>query len=130
MTKYFLIGAVLAILLALIGGFWYGTKHADSSLQTQISSLNTLVANYRTQIADDKATYDANLNTWKSKEADLLVQYNNLLAQNQQVITKVVTHTVVKEVDENPKEYQCVVPSAGMNAIFEQAIQLNSVRGD
>lgn len=126
MTKYLLLGAMIAILLSAIGGFWFGTKHTDSDLQKQISTLNTTVATYRAQIQSDKQTYDANLNTWKAKEADIANQYNELLGQTPTVVTR----TVIKEVHDHPAQYQCVIPASGWKAIFDQASQLNGIRGE
>lgn len=123
----------LVYLLILIGifasGLWVGLHHSNTKLSDQIIKLNGQISTYQATAAADKAEYDANLKSWIEKEQFVEAEYANEVLKNQQVVTRTVTQTVVKEVHDHAPAYACPIPASGSQVLTDQANELNAIRG-
>lgn len=115
-------GIIIAIIVGLIA---FGGKMGYD--------MRDRAALKQQQKIEQQAITDAN--NYKKQITDLLVKQHGLssqldqaLQENQNVVTKTITQTIIKEVHDHPSDYQCAIPSSGMQLISSQAQQLNNLR--
>ena len=115
-------GFILAIIIGLIllgGKLGYDMRDRSALKQQQKTEQQAITDanNYKKQIAD-----------LLTKQHSLSSQLDQALQENQNVVTKTITQTIIKEVHDHPSDYQCTIPSSGMQIISNQAQQLNAFR--
>lgn len=110
---------VIAALILLGGKVGYDMRDRTALQQQQKIEQQAVtdVNNYKKQIAD-----------LLTKQHDLSSQLEQALQVSQNVVTKTITQTIVKEVHDHPNDYQCTIPASGMHIVADQAQQLNSLR--
>lgn len=121
-TFWIKFGFILAIIIGLIllgGKLGYDMRDRTALKQQQKIEQQTITDanNYKKQIAD-----------LLTKQHSLSSQLDQALQENQNVVTKTITQTIIKEVHDHPSDYQCTIPRSGMQIIANQAQQLNNLR--
>jgi len=113
---------ILAIIVGLIGlGYKFGYDIRDrAALQAQQQAQK--------QEKKDIAEYQKQIDELLTKQHDLSSQLDQALTQNANVVIKYVTQTITKIVHDNPDQYKCTVPAAGMHGLADEANQLNNIR--
>ena len=121
-TFWIKFGFILAIIIGLIllgGKLGYDMRDRSALKQQQKTEQQAITDanNYKKQIAD-----------LLTKQHSLSSQLDQALQENQNVVTKTITQTIIKEVHDHPGDYQCTIPRSGMQIIANQAQQLNNLR--
>lgn len=121
-TFWIKFGFILAVIVGLIllgGKLGYDMRDRTALKQQQKTEQQAITDanNYKKQIAD-----------LLTKQHSLSSQLDQALQENQNVVTKTITQTIIKEVHDHPSDYQCTIPSSGMQIIANQAQQLNNLR--
>lgn len=121
-TFWIKFGFILAIIIGLIllgGKLGYDMRDRTALKQQQKIEQQAITDanNYKKQIAD-----------LLTKQHSLSSQLDQVLQENQNVVTKTITQTIIKEVHDHPSDYQCTIPRSGMQIIANQAQQLNNLR--
>lgn len=115
--------AFIAIVVIGIGSFgaYIGYHIRDASANKEAAAVvsEKLVA---------AQEYNTAIKILQDKQHDLKSKLNEALAKNSDVVTKYITRTIVKEIHDRPKEYQCKIPPTGINALQSQAKELNQIR--
>lgn len=121
-TFWIKFGFILAIIIGLIllgGKLGYDMRDRSALKQQQKTEQQAITDanNYKKQIAD-----------LLTKQHSLSSQLDQALQENQNVVTKTITQTIIKEVHDHPSDYQCTIPASGMHIISDQATTLNNLR--
>lgn len=117
--KFGIILVIIAGLIAFGGKMGYDMRDRAALKQQQKIEQQAIIDanNYKKQISD-----------LLIKQHGLSSQLDQALQENQNVVTKTITQTIIKEVHDHPSDYQCTIPASGMQLISSQAQQLNNLR--